>query len=209
MHGVQKKEMFFYNLFCEQIGKILDVGECFFEWISNYQMDDIKEKADEFGRMENECDDLAHRVLQEVHKSFITPFDREDIYMMVNNMDKIVDAMEKTANSFYVYNITSIKPYACKQVEINLSCIRELKVMFENLKDFKKSDVVVKQIIEVNRLENQADYIYRDALKELFQTETNPVEIIKWQNIYDHLEKCTDVCEAVADTVEGVVMKHA
>ncbi len=209
MHGVQKKEQFFYNLFCGQIGKILGVGEYFYNWLTNYNAAEAEEQSARLCALESECDDEAHHVLWEVNKSFITPFDREDIYMIVTNMDKIVDAMEKVANSFYIYDIRSVRPLACQQAEVNLRCIRELQVMFDNLKDFKKTDVVLKQIIEVNRLENVGDNIYRDALKDLFQTESDPIAIIKWQNIYDHLEKCTDVCEVVANTVEGVVMKHA
>lgn len=210
MHGVQKKEMYFYDLFSSQISKIVEVGEFFFDWVSNYSTSDVKAKADILFDMEDACDEEAHRVLREVRKSFITPFDREDIYMMVNDMDRIVDSMEKAANSLYIYNITKISPHALKQAENNLHSIRELKVMFENLKYFKKSgNNVLQQIIEVNHLENEGDVIYREALRELFQTQTDPVEIIKWQNIYDHLEKCTDACEAVADCVEGVIMKHA
>ncbi|MDO4541425.1 MAG: DUF47 family protein [Bacillota bacterium] len=209
MHGVQKKEIYFYDLFCGQCKKMLEVGEYFFDWISNYRTDNIAVKADKLSAMERECDEEAHRILREVSKSFVTPFDREDIFMIVNDMDKIVDSMEKTANSFYIYNIEVIRPYALRQAENNIHSMRELMTMFRYLKDFKKTDVVLKQIIEVNRLENVGDTLYRDALKELFQTETDPVEIIKWQNIYDHLEKCTDICESVANAIEGVIMKYA
>ena len=81
--------------------------------------------------------------------------------------------------------------------------------MFQNLKDFKKTDRVLKQVIEVNRLENEGDSLYRQAIRELFREEKDPIEIIKWQEIYDRLEKALDTCESIADAVEGVVMKYA
>lgn len=207
MIGVKKKENVFFDLFCEQMTKIVKVGETFYELTRNYE--DVEEKAHSLIWMESDCDQETHKIMQILNGTLITPFDREDIYMIAKNLDRIVDVLEKTANYFVIFDIKALRTPACRLAESILQSIRELDVMFQNLKDFKKTDRVLKQIIEVNRLENEGDGLYRQAIRDLFREEKDPIEIIKWQQIYDRLEKALDTCEAIADTVEGVVMKHA
>ncbi|MEG0874197.1 MAG: DUF47 family protein [Clostridiales bacterium] len=209
MIGVQKKEGIFYELFCEQINMILETGEFFYQWILDYENQDVEKMAAIMSDKEQECDEETRKIMRQLNNSFITPFDREDIYLMIKCMDRVVDNMEKVASSFYIYSITKMEPAVFSMVEKNLTSIKGLKVMFDNLKDFKKTDMVLKQIIEVNRLENEGDHIYRHGLKQLFEDKQDGLELMKWHRIYDYLEKGLDSCEEVANVVEGVVMKHA
>ena len=207
MIGVKKKEDVFFDLFCEQMQKVLEVGDYFYKLVHDYT--DVAEKAHHIEWMEMDCDKLTHRFLAAVNDAYITPFDREDIYSIVQRLDKVVDYLEKVTSGFIVYDIQEMRPSACRITEAIMQSLRELNIMFENLKDFKKTDVVLKQIIEINRLENEGDHLYRQALKDLFREEKNPVELIKWQRILDQLETAMDTCSMVANVVEGVVMKHA
>ena len=207
MIGVKKKENIFFDLFCEQMKKIVDVGETFYDLTHNYV--DVEEKAHTLVWMEADCDKETHKMMGILNGTLITPFDREDIYAIIKHLDRIVDVLEKTANYFVIFDIKELRAPACRMSESICQCIRESDIMFQNLKDFKKTDRVLKQVIEVNRLENEGDSLYRQAIRELFREEKDPIEIIKWQEIYDRLEKALDTCESIADAVEGVVMKYA
>lgn len=207
MFGAKKKEHIFFDLFCEQMQKIVTAGETFYDITRNFS--ELEEKAHTLIWIESDCDKETHKITEVLNATLITPFDREDIYTITKNLDRIVDVLEKTANYFVIFDIKELRSSACRMAESILQSIRELDVMFQNLKDFKKTDRVLKQIIEVNRLENEGDSLYRQAIRDLFREEKDPVEIIKWQQIYDRLEKALDTCETIADTVEGVVMKYA
>ncbi|MEG1584555.1 MAG: DUF47 family protein, partial [Anaerovorax sp.] len=117
--------------------------------------------------------------------------------------------VEEIANRFIVFNVKYIKLEAIEMSAIILKCIEELQILFDNLKDLKKNRITMDEIIEVNRLENEGDLVYRAALTELFKSEKDPIEVIKWKQIFDQLENGIDACEAVANIIEGVVMKHA
>ena len=207
MIGVKRKEDVFFDFFSEQMGKVVEVGSFFYDIVHNYE--NVEEKAHHMEWMEMDCDKLTHRIFAELNDAFITPFDREDIFAIVQRLDKVVDYMEKVTSGFVVYDIKEMRPAACRVSESILQSLKELDIMFANLKDFKKSDIILKQIIEVNRLENEADHLYRQALKDLFREERDPVELIKWQRIFDQMETAMDHCATIANVVEGVVMKHA
>lgn len=207
MIGVKKKEEVFFKLFCETLEKIKITGDFFDELVNNYV--DVPNKVARLKELETECDKETHKTLKVLNASFITPFDREDIYDIAKELDNIVDILEEIANRFIVFNVKYIKLEAIDMSAIVLKCIVELQVLFDNLKDLKKNTITMEEIIEVNRLENEGDLVYRQALTELFRSETDPIEIIKWKQIFDQLEDAIDACEAVANIIEGVVMKHA
>ena len=141
--------------------------------------------------------------------SFITPFDREDIYKIAKEMDEIVDCLEEVSNRFVVFGVTAMKPDAIELTKLIIDGIRELDVLFENFHKLKSDKIVIDQVIEVNRIENEGDIVYRQALKTLFREEKDPVELIKWKHLFEQLEASLDACEDVANIVEGVVMKYA
>ncbi|MEG1931072.1 MAG: DUF47 family protein [Anaerovorax sp.] len=207
MIGVKKKEEIFFNLFCETVEKIKVAGEAFDDLVNHYV--DVPAKVARLKELETECDQETHKTLKALNASFITPFDREDIYDIAKELDNIVDIVEEIANRFIVFNVKYIKLEAIEMSAIILKCIEELQILFDNLKDLKKNRITMDEIIEVNRLENEGDLVYRAALTELFKSEKDPIEVIKWKQIFDQLENGIDACEAVANIIEGVVMKHA
>ena len=207
MIGVKKKENEFYLLLEEFSGKIVKAGEAFYDLVSNYE--DIENKVADVKTLETECDMQAHKILTELNASFITPFDREDIYSITKEMDDIVDSIEEVANRFIVFDVNKLKPESFAMATYIMQAIRELEVMFKHLPEAQKNSIVREQIIEVNRIENDGDVLYRDALKKLFREEKDPIELIKWKHLYEQLETSLDSCENVANIVEGVIMKYA
>ena len=207
MIGVKKKENEFYLLLEEFAGKIVKAGEAFYDLVSNYE--DIENKVADVKTLETECDMQAHKILTALNASCITPCDREDIYSITKEMDDIVDSIEEVANRFIVFDVNKLKPESFAMATYIMQAIRELEVMFKHLPEAQKNSIVREQIIEVNRIENDGDVLYRDALKKLFREEKDPIELIKWKHLYEQLETSLDSCENVANIVEGVIMKYA
>lgn len=206
MIGVKKKEDVFYRLFGEYAVKIVKAGESFYDLVQNYE--NVEDKVSKIKVLETECDMEAHKILKALNGSFVTPFDREDIYDVTKQMDDIVDSIEEVANRFIVFDVHALKPEALTMAELILQSIREVEVLFKHLSEMKKNQVVREQIIEINRLENEGDLIYRKALTKLFREEKDPIELIKWKHLFEQLEASLDSCENVANIMEGVVMKY-
>lgn len=207
MLGLKKKEDVFFDLFIESSAKVIIVGETFLDLVHNYE--NVEDKVSNLKVLETDCDMQAHKILKKLNESFITPFDREDIYNLARDMDDIVDCIEEVANRFMVFDVKEMRPEAIVMSDLIMQGIRELDVLFKHLKEIKLNTIVRKQIIEVNRIENEGDIIYRRALTKLFKNEKDPVEIIKWKQLYELFEESMDSCENVANIVEGLVMKHA
>ena len=207
MIGIKKKEDIFYQMFVDFAGKIITAGEAFQDLVHNYE--NVDEKVANMKVLETECDMETHNILKSLHESFITPFDREDIYAITREMDSIVDYMEEVSNRFQVFEVKTIKPEAVVLADMTLQSIRELETMFRHLAELKKNSIVMEQIIEVNRIENEGDVVYRKALSTLFREEKDPIELIKWKHLYEQIEESIDCCENVANILEGVVMKYA
>jgi len=120
-----------------------------------------------------------------------------------------MDELDETAHRFHVYNITKIKPEAVQVSQLILDALNHLIEIIRLMPNMRSTDQMMKHIIEVNRLENLGDKIYREELTRLFRDESDAVEVIRWNGIYSRLEQALDACEHVANVIEGVVLKHA
>lgn len=207
MFGVKKKEDEFFRLLIEFSRKIVRAGESFVELVNHYE--NVADKVANIKLLETECDMQAHRILSALSASFVTPFDREDIYSITKEMDDIVDSLEEVANRFIVFDVRQMTQEALTMASYIMQSIRELEILFQHLSEAGKNNIVQEQIIEVNRIENEGDLLYRKALTRLFHEEKDPIELIKWKHLYEQLENSLDSCENVANMVEGVVMKYA
>ena len=207
MIGIKKKEDEFFKLLREFSDKIVIVSEEFQKLINDYT--NVEEKTRDLKLMETECDVLTHNILSALNGSYVTPFDREDIYDIAKGLDEIVDLIEETANRFLLYNTASIRP-ECKVIaSLLVQAAKELNILFTHLNEIKKNQIAREQVIEINRIENECDLIFRKAMLELFSKERDPIELVKWKHLFEQLESCMDACENVANTIEGVVMKYA
>jgi hypothetical protein len=209
MLGGKKKEKddIFYDLFVESIEKILEAGVAFEELVRVY--DDVGDRVANLKVLETECDMKTHKILKCLNENRNTPMDREDLYNIAREMDDIVDSIEEVANRFVVFGIETMRPEALAMAKLILQAIRELGTLFQHLHEIKTSSIVMDQVIEINRIENEGDVVYRGTLARLFQEEKDPIEIIKWKHLYEELEESLDACENVANLIEGVVMKYS
>lgn len=207
MFRVTRKEEIFFDLFVETAENACKAAEMLEDLMLRYVDVDNKVKAIEV--VENECDRHVHKILAQLNKSFITPIDREDIYLIAKELDNITDAIESTAHRFVMFGVKEITPQAVLLAKFIRESTQELKLLMGELKNMKTSKELSKKIVEVNRIEDEGDTIFRDAVRELFIGDKDSVEIIVWKEIYEYLENTLDACEDVADIVEGVVMKHA
>lgn len=203
----KKKDDIFFGMFVEFAEKIRDAGNLFLELCEDFE--DVEDKVADMKVFETECDMEAHKILKTLRESFVTPFDREDIYSITRTMDEIVNCLEEVSNRFLVFDIKEIRPEAVDLARTAERAIEELVTLFRHLSEIKKNTIAMEQIIEVNRIENEGDLIFRKAMWDLFRNETDAIELIKWKHLYEQMEQSIDQCEAVANILEGVVMKYA
>jgi uncharacterized protein len=154
---------------------------------------------------EPRCDALTHDTIQRLHRTFVTPFDREDLYSLASALDNVMDAIDHAAVLVRLYRITKVLPGARELTRTVSSSAARLDDALDAL---EKRKPVQPHAVEINRLENEADRAYQNALQTLFDTQTDPILIIKWKEVFDMLELITDACEDVANVIEGVVVKH-
>ena len=166
----------------------------------------IWDKADQIKEVEHKCDFLTHEIIQRLHRTFVTPLDREDIHTLARSLDDVMDAIDASASVVRLYSIERVRPDARELARIIKTSADE---MVKALKALERRKGVAEPAVEINRLENEADRVHQAAVRLLFQEERDPIEIMKWKEILDFLEDATDRCEDVANVVEGVVVKHA
>jgi predicted phosphate transport protein (TIGR00153 family) len=165
----------------------------------------IADKAHEIKEVEHKCDFLTHEIIQRLNKTFVTPIDREDIHELARTLDDVMDAIDNAASLIPLYKIDKVRPGARELTRIIIQQCDEIRVAVEAL---EKRTGVLERAIEINRLENEADRIHKQAISQLFDEEPNPIVVLKWKELYDLLEEATDACEDVANLLENVVVKH-
>ena len=202
----RKKENQFLKLFKDFADTLDQMGNDFGSIIRNYE--NVERAIADMKMTESECDEVSHAILDELNKSFITPFDREDIFTIANQLDDIADYLEDTASKLQIYDIDHIKNDAVEMADLIDDATSKIKILFDVLPESKKKSKITETIIEINRLENLGDAVFRRALWKLFRDEEDPIEIIRWKDIYDNLENTLDACEHLADTLRGVVIKN-
>jgi len=173
-------------------------------------LSNMQELISKLEKAENKGDDITHQVIELLNKTFITPLDREDLFAIIKEIDNIVDSLETVAHRFEIYNVNTVRPEAKILSEMIMNCTKELKGVVENLKYLKNTRLIKEKIIEVNRIEDEGDIVYRNAIKKLFaENKDKPIEVIIWKEIFGFLEDTLDACEDVANVIEGVVTKNA
>lgn len=158
--------------------------------------------------LEHEGDKITHHLIEHTKKMFITPLDREDIYTIAKAIDSITDNIESTAYRFFMYNIVESNEETIQVINKIVDATEELVVAIAELKYLNKSKLILEKIISINRIENEADLIYRKAIKKLFDNPDNLLEVVKWKDLFKYLEDTIDCCELLANELQGVVMKY-
>lgn len=161
--------------------------------------------AVEIKGVEVACDKIAARITSKLNTSFITPIDREDIYLLVKELDDVIDIINNLAIRFDMYSVTSLRPEAKEVAAILSNATNELAGAFKLL---EKHEDLAAHCKRINDLEKQADHLYRESVRNLFIKEQNPIEVIKWLGIYEALEDAVDRCKDVAEALEAVIVKN-
>ena len=201
------KEENFFNYFEELANKIEEGGQFFLEMTKN--RDYSAAKVSRLKEIEHEADGITHKTYERMHKTFLTPIDREDIYALVNKMDSIMDVIEATAVRIHLYKVKRTSDEIIKQAQILNDAIKKLKSIIQAMRNMKNSEMILAGCVEINTLENAGDITLRSIMANLFETEKDAIELVKWKDIFQLLEEAIDVCEDVSNIVEGIVLKHA
>jgi uncharacterized protein len=201
------KEENFFNYFEELADKIEEGGIFFLEMTQN--RDYSAAKVARLKELEHEADGITHKTYERMHKTFLTPMDREDIYALVNKMDSVLDIIEATAIRIHMYKVKKPDDEIIKQAEILLRAIKKIKIIVHGLRDMKNAKMILEGCVEINTLENAGDIVLRNIIRDLFLKEQDPIELIKWKEIFERIEEAIDVCEDVSNIVEGMVLKMA
>lgn len=160
-------------------------------------------------RNEKMADQITHQTVQLLHQTFITPLDRDEIHELITNMDDVLDLMEDIAQCLFLYDVRTVTNEAQKLAEICVSCTGKVKDAVAKLENMNNADAILRICGDIDRLETEADHVFRAALAKLFREEPDAREIIKLKEIYQLLEAVTDKCEDVANVIEGIVLENA
>jgi len=201
------KEEKFFDLFDELVNKIEEGGELFLDMVEHYEYSEPK--IVKLKELEHEADVITHKTYEKMHKTFLTPIDREDIYALVNKMDSILDMIEASAARMFLYKVKVPAKEIIEQAKILNTSIKKVKQIVHSMRNMKNAKMIIDACVEINTLENEGDIIMRMTMTRLFEQEKDPIELIKWKEIFERIEEAIDVCEDVANIVEGIVLKHA
>jgi predicted phosphate transport protein (TIGR00153 family) len=170
---------------------------------------DVDAGAKRIKEIEHETDVITHRCVEALHKVFITPIKRDDIHKLIVRMDDIMDFVEAASERMALYEIREMTPEVKDMADTLGRAAKAVEEALKGLRDLKNPKAILEKCVDINRFENEADAILRRALARLFKEEKDPITIIKWKEIYEHLESATDRCEDVANIIEGVVLDNA
>jgi predicted phosphate transport protein (TIGR00153 family) len=201
------KETKFFELYEESAKNIVKASRALKEMIDTWQF--IDSRAAEITELEHQGDTITHQIISLLHRTFVTPFDREDIAQLAHTMDDILDFIHAAADAMFIYKVKEPTQRARELADIIVQGADEVQKAVAGLRRRSQLKMVQERCVELNRLENMADRVYRAAMAELFDNTEDIAQIIKWREIYGHLESATDRCEDVANVLEGVALKHA
>lgn len=189
--------------YCCEAAKMLD------EILINFNADTLEEKMKKMHSIEHAADIQGHEITRRLAKEFITPIEREDIVVLVHEIDDITDTIEDVLLHMYMYNVREIRNDALRFSKLILQSCEELKSAFEEFKNFRKSRDLHDKIVRINKLEEDGDNLYTEVVRKLHMTSSNAIEIMTWTIAFNRLEKCCDACEEAANIIESVIMKNS
>jgi uncharacterized protein len=197
----------FFELFEKQVSCAVDAARFFKEVVS---WDCVSEDTvSKMAAIEHQADNVAHTIIEQLNKTFITPIDREDIHTLTTQLDDIVDMINNIVNRMRIYNITGVDKNLVEFAEVIEQSVQAVARAIGGLRNIKNVKAVFDACVEVNRLENVGDTMRDRMLMELFTTRKDPIEVIKWKDIYQDAETVLDVCEDVANIVDSIMVKQA
>jgi uncharacterized protein len=198
------REESFYELYVQHGKLVGQAAEILLHIVENFE--DVPSKASRLHDIEHEADEVTHEIMRRLNTTFVTPLDREDIHKLATTLDDVVDHMDAAADFLVLHNIEKPLPEMKSQAELLVQAARITEEAMGRLPAF---DQLTEYFVEINRLENEGDRIYRQAIADLFSGDYKAMDVLKWKDIIDELEAAMDELEDVANTLEGIALKQA
>ncbi len=197
----------FFELFVDHAEQILQASRELANLMAAF--DDVQRRCYNIETIEKRGDRIAQSAIEMLHKTFITPIDRDNIHHLVTRMDDILDMMEDAAQSIYLYDIKAVTPDAQRLATICVGCAEHVKAAVSLLSNMQNSAKILVACAEIDKLESEADHVMRSAMAKLFRDEPDVRQVIKLRAIYELLEAVTDRCEDVANIIENIVLDNS
>ena len=207
------REANFFEMFNQHAQRIVDAARAFSLLVANYDDPLLREQYNrEVDTAERSADRVTHEVNRAIHKTFITPIDRDQIHTLINTMDDVADLIQDSAETLALYDVRRVNEEITRLTDLSVKCcerVKEAVFMLGKLADPATAEAALKTCEEIDRLESDADRVLRSAMSRLFREEPDVREVIKLKAVYELLETITDKCEDVANVIEGIVLEHS
>ena len=201
------REYMFFDLLEKQVDHAVEAASFFKELVSKGEIDGPS--LDRMRDIEHRGDEAAHAIIDGLNRTFITPFDREDIYAFTTELDDVIDMLNAIVRRMVVYKLSGVDKHLVEFASVIEQSVRAMARTVKGLRDKKHSKSVLESYVEIHRLENVGDAMRDTVLAELFATEKDPIAVIKRKEVYEQAETVLDICEDVAHVVESILVKHA
>jgi hypothetical protein len=207
------RESNFFEMFNQHADRIVEAAHAFSHLVTNYSDVGLREKyTQDVDDAEHAADRVTHEVNKALHKTFITPIDREQIHGLINTMDDVVDLIQDSAETMALYDVRHMTDDIKRLTELSVKCCERLRYavkLLDKIADPSTAEAALKTCEEIDKLESDADRVMRSAMSKLFREEPDVREVIKLKAIYELLETITDKCEDVANLIEGVILENS
>ena len=203
----------FFEMFNQHADRIVEAARAFSQLVAHYSDIHLREQYNrDVDAAEQAADRITHDVNKALHKTFLTPIDREPLHSLINTMDDVADLIQDSAETMALYDVRHMTEEIVRLTELSVKCCERVKdavYLLDNIGDAKTAEAALKTCEEIDRLESDADRVMRTAMSKLFREEPDVREVIKLKAIYELLETVTDKCEDVANQIEGIVLENA
>lgn len=200
------KEIAFFDFFDQHASLVVLASKEFLDIVSQPTFI-LSEKPNPIKGLEHQADEVVHHCLDALHKTFITPIDRDHIYRLISAMDDIIDAINTAYYSLIIFRLSTSTPELQALAKIVLLSAQKVEFAVKGLRNLKDGEAISVNCVEIHQLENEADDLLHHSVARLFDEETDARNIIKWKEVYEALEEATDFCEDVADTVQSIILE--
>ena len=205
---MSKKNSNYFNMFISIADDAIKASLALEKAVKSYDVDKMGKMQKTMHEIEHGADEKKHALMKQLASEFITPIEREDIINLALELDDVLDLIEEVTQLFYMFNIKKMRPAAKEFANLLVRNTQALKACFDEFENFRKSEEIIKRIVEVNVIEEMADALYMRAVRDLYTEEKDPITVTAWTVIFDKLEGACDRCEHVADNIESVMMKN-
>lgn len=196
----------FFELFEQATGIAMAGAEKLQQMLDDFGQAEQYRK--EIADIEHAGDAVIHQVMDKLNRTFVTPLDPEDIRAIANRLDDVIDFIQAAAERLVLYNVLEAHPASKELARVLSAVVHQVQEVVILLRDFRQRRAILERCIDINRLENSGDHIYREALGNLFR-QGDVLELVRWKEIFEQIEQAIDQCEDLADVIESIVVKHA